>query len=276
MERGIEAKIFRLGVVTGNPNSGGINKQDFFVHFQSALERMGSMPYMRDMDFIPVDFIAKSVVGIGSLRDEMQMIYHLSTPDALPLETLKEWAQLGGTKLELRSYTEWEQEVEQFFITHPEDSLIPYKPLISSFGGKKSFLEILLRAPPVSTVRTQEALKLLNLSFPELSQELLFRYRDAYLANGFLGEDSSDSLFDSANMFGIIEDMSGYIALVEEGHLPLDRYRDAFEKGRESDYSFRIDFRGHVPSLVTLFTEKKIYLNGHIFVPLLHEKPLRV
>ncbi len=276
MERGVRAKIFRLGVVTGNPDTNSIKSADFFVHFQAALSKMGTIPQMRSMDFTPVNFIAEAVATILQFDRNEWQIYHVSNPNPLSTKELTEWASFGGEQLKIVPYKDWLDEAELFLAGNPKDGLTIYKPLLFGPKGRRSFLEVLLGAPYVNTSNMQNSLEKVGLLFPPIDQDLFRRYKKAYHLHGLIQEDNSSNSSNPINLCTIIEDMTGYISMITNTPLEDSDYFDAYDQGKIEDSRVSIDFAGHIPTVDELFSKRKIFLNGSLRAPAISENTLEI
>ncbi|MCB0706722.1 MAG: thioester reductase domain-containing protein [Saprospiraceae bacterium] len=276
MERGVHAQVIRLGVIAGNPNTESMNLSDVFVHFLASIYKMGAIPQMRDMDFTPVDFAAKAIAKISEVSDTSGGIYNLVSPKPISVETLALWAKMGGDKLELLPYSEWKNKLDVFFENNPTDTLVKYSPLFRGRNDQSSFIEILLKAPIVSTAKTDAILSKNGLVFPDISQEMLMQYQSSYISQELIVPDSSKEIRNQNNLFWIVEEMNGYVQQQAVAKLNDADYFAASAKGKEAGQSFRIDFKGHVKSLVDLMTSKKVHLNGQIYCPAIDANPLEV
>ena len=180
VERGLNAQIIRLGTVATSLNTGALNEADMFVHLLSSVNKIGTAPEMRDVDFLPVEFVAQSIACISKTAQTSGHVYHLTNPNTLPIGKFSAWAKLAGTRLKISPFEQWRDDFVDYLAKTPEDPFAIYSPLLLAHAGSMSFVEILLKAPNVDTTQTRKLLETQGIEYPEITPDMMRFYDNSF------------------------------------------------------------------------------------------------
>lgn len=276
VERGIDAGIVRLGTVAGNATTGVLNTADLFVHLFNSVNRLGVVPEMRAMDFLPVEFIADTIARLSVQPVTAGRVFHLTNSNTVSVRQLSRWAMVAGTALRVVPFADWRQEMLRFFKDNPSDPFARYEPLFYQGKNAPSFIEILLKAPQADTSQTRQFLLQQKRDFPPITPALLQVYNTAFVDSGLAVADASAAIANSLNLFYIVEEMTGFVAPCDQPQPSDDACLAAYQAGRAAAQRLSLDFVGHIPDFASLLQHNRIYLNGSIHCPLLDLQPLQV
>lgn len=113
MEKGLRARVVRVGVLTGRFTDGKFQlhpEKNAFANRLRALMRLGCAPEeSRDqrVDITPVDQCAAALVTIAADVQAAQTVYHLAHPAPVTLRTLADWLGAQGTPLSFVDQKQW-------------------------------------------------------------------------------------------------------------------------------------------------------------------------
>jgi FkbH-like protein/thioester reductase-like protein len=273
-ERGYNANIIRLGVVAGNSKTGAINTMDLQVNLMAGIHSMGAMPEMRNIDFLPVEFVSKAIIALSQRTTATGQIFHLVHPKPLPIKTFKGWYDLAGYELKKLSYQEWQGVKDRFFEKNPGHHFAMYDPLLNGDGETPSFLEVLLKSPAMDATVTQAALEEEGLSYPSLNQEMFSRYLDTFKEYDLVAKEPSLRDGETNWLIRFPEAMDGYVSPWEGGPLTDGDYAAGFFEGQEVGRSIKTQFVAHIDNIPQVMDERKVYLSGEVILE--GEAPLTV
>ncbi|KAI1153760.1 enterobactin synthetase component F [Nemania diffusa] len=89
-ERGLPARIYRPGTISGHSTSGSSNTYDLLNALVVESLQLGHAP---DVDgwyaeMTPADFVSKAILSIADIADTEQRVFHLGDPNPLPTKEL--------------------------------------------------------------------------------------------------------------------------------------------------------------------------------------------
>lgn len=173
--RGASARIYRLGRVAGETNSGAVNTDDMFCRLLVSCAMLGC--YADDAAFatnlLPVDVVARSLLLLA-LSDEPGLpAYHLHHPQGTGVEAfMRVRDDASGTRTEAIPLAAWLDRAKRSVEAGHRLPIVPY------FGH----FEDLLRSDTARTSvkyaneRTLSALVRCGLSIPPIDAALITRY----------------------------------------------------------------------------------------------------
>ena len=154
-ELGLPTSIIRLGNVTGHSKTGISNyhTNHTWLLTKACIKMQQAPNWDSNFEALPVDFVAKSIIGIGLNQNEG--VYHLSNPKLL---SWKEYIQLlnsNGYSIHFIPTKKWLKKMSS-------DESNPLYTLRNHYINVDE-----AQAPArVSTQSTEKVLSLLNLSYP--------------------------------------------------------------------------------------------------------------
>jgi len=112
--RGVPAAIYRLGLVSGSPQTGAGNSQDIVSRFITTCLQLGCVPdadFSLDLNMLPVDYVSRAILAL-SLRDEMlgrsvNLVNEKTVSLSLLWESLLSWGQASGFPLQKVPFEKW-------------------------------------------------------------------------------------------------------------------------------------------------------------------------
>lgn len=107
-QRGIPLSLYRPGRVTGDSRSGLWSDDDLLVTILAAMVRFGSAPDLDlDLDWTPVDYVAKAMVTLAGHREALGGTFHLVNPRLVAWRDLIAHLAGRGYPLELQPWDDW-------------------------------------------------------------------------------------------------------------------------------------------------------------------------
>lgn len=90
IELGVDIQIYRIGLVTGDLNSGRMPKEQWFPKLLKSCYEIGSYTPEFLVPIIPVDFVSKVIVGLSFRKKIRKGIFHLSNRKLISLKNMFE------------------------------------------------------------------------------------------------------------------------------------------------------------------------------------------
>ncbi|KAI0097254.1 enterobactin synthetase component F [Nemania sp. FL0031] len=89
-ERGLPARIYRPGTISGHSTSGSSNTYDLLNALVVESLQLGHAPNVDGWyaEMTPADFVSKAILSIADIADTTQRIFHLGDPNPLPTKEL--------------------------------------------------------------------------------------------------------------------------------------------------------------------------------------------
>ncbi|KAI0419391.1 enterobactin synthetase component F [Xylaria grammica] len=183
-ERGLPARIYRPGTISGHSTSGSSNTYDLLNALVVESLQLGHAPNVDGWyaEMTPADFVSKAILSIADIANTKQRIFHLGDPNPLPTKEL--FVILG----------------ELGYPTKPlgwEDWVALWNEQRGSGPGDKIFtVDILRRGMPtiealkwVTVLKDPKTAPLLaesGLKRPEIDSKLFQTYTRHFCARGWL------------------------------------------------------------------------------------------
>jgi thioester reductase-like protein len=176
--RAIPCNIFRLGLVWADAAAGRFDPlQHVYRLLKSCLLcGYGIKDYRYEMAPTPVDYVARSVVYLGSRHTDGQGIFHISSPGQLTDGVFERCNELMGMSLELLPYFEWIGKLRQL---HQEGRSLPIVPLLEyTFSMDRESFDDHVRGNLLTRInfdctRTYGELESAGIVAPALNDDLL-------------------------------------------------------------------------------------------------------
>ncbi|KAI0438951.1 enterobactin synthetase component F [Xylaria telfairii] len=95
-DRGLPARIYRPGTISGHSTSGSSNTYDLLNALVVESLQLGHCPNVDGWyaEMTPADFVSKAILSIADVVDTEQRVFHLGDPNPLPTKEL--FSILGG------------------------------------------------------------------------------------------------------------------------------------------------------------------------------------
>ncbi|KAI0377784.1 putative NRPS-like enzyme [Hypomontagnella monticulosa] len=183
-KRGLPARIYRPGTISGHSASGSTNTYDLLNALIVESLQLGYAPDIEGWlaEMTPVDFVSKAITSLADLEDTDQRVFHLGDPSPIPTK------DIFGILCDLGYPTkplEWEEWVRM------------WQEQRGSIKGEYTFtVDILRRGMPtvdflkwVTVLKdpaTGPALTKTGLERPKIDSKLLETYARHFCARGWL------------------------------------------------------------------------------------------
>ncbi|MCA9688486.1 MAG: sulfotransferase, partial [Myxococcales bacterium] len=126
--RGVPARVYRLGLVTGASDTGACHLTNFVWNVIRVSVELGSLPdYDRVIDMAPVDWVARSLVRASLEAGDDTL--HLVNLAPTSIFGLRRWLERRGYEMRVESFERWHVRLFQRVIATP--SLSPLLPVLS-------------------------------------------------------------------------------------------------------------------------------------------------
>lgn len=166
--------IYRLGMITGDSNTGACNLTDLVCRFIKGCIQMGSVAKMDlEMDLTPVDYAAQALVAISNDRSNDGKIFHIVNPVATPWALISEWLRSTQYLLADVAYEQWRNQLIETVRRSPQNALAPLVDLFRE-NGSSQFI------PRYDCSNSTDALRGKDITCPGIDERLLNVYL-AYL-----------------------------------------------------------------------------------------------
>lgn len=177
-ERGIPCNIFRLGLVWADTTKGRFDElqREYRLLKSCLLAGVGVASFHFTMPPTPVDYVAQSIVYLGSRHSEGSNVFHISCATQMTDGFYERCNAIAATSFELLPMYEWIQRIKHL---HDEGQTLPIVPLIEyAFSlDEPSFREQAQRSD-LSNIdfdcqRTRRILEAAGIAEPSMNDELL-------------------------------------------------------------------------------------------------------
>jgi len=176
IERGIHTNIYRLGLIVGDNKLGKNDESQWFHKLLNACIELKSTPDVRDwvIPFTPVDFVARSVVTLGT-KGKQDQVYHLTTPFSMRfMDLVAMYNAKNEEKIETVSPDTYFQLVQEYNATKGRLGITDF----ITDNVKKGF-ETSVESDNnlyIHSFKTMNTLKTLDLKFPDIDEDLASLY----------------------------------------------------------------------------------------------------
>lgn len=174
-EEGIPIDIYRLGQITGHSESGaGNHEKNHLTRMVLGCLQMGYAPDLKSQhEMIPVDYVAKGIVGLSQLPYSKANGWNLINQNQMTHTDYFQIIQDLGYSLKIIPYNDW----SQMLLSLDESNL--FYPLISYYQKE--------REPFIRTecAETHLALERIGISIPEDYRSLQKRYFEYWKETDF-------------------------------------------------------------------------------------------
>lgn len=151
---GVDARIYRLGRVTGSLKNYYVNRQDLVWQIILTSLRIGCLPDLNIAEpWTPVDQIAGFIVQNQSLPGEVA-VFNLVTSHRVHFQTVCCWLQQSNPQLEKVAVSEWLDKIQR---SHDPSALI-----LATFFEQKHQAQLLGQELPTTDIQSHQFLQQLH------------------------------------------------------------------------------------------------------------------
>ncbi|MGK5544758.1 amino acid adenylation domain-containing protein, partial [Streptomyces sp. URMC 127] len=189
--RGVPAVIYRPGRVSGHTVTGACTTGDALwtmvraiIELRAAPDRTVRDGLRFDVDLVPVDHVAATVVHLGRQPESEGTVFHVTSPRPLGFDALMDCLRRLGYEVASLPYEEWKQllldAADRDGQAGPQPSPLAAAALLAQG------LRVGAASPRYSRSNTERALAGSGIACPVVGDELVARYVEYFVASGFL------------------------------------------------------------------------------------------
>jgi thioester reductase-like protein len=201
-DRGLPVTIIRPSLVTGDAETGRSNFDDLTSRFIAGCIRTGAAPDLDwRMDCVPVDHVARAVVGLASAHESGVRALHLTADAPRHWRECVLWMRLCGYDVDLVPYRDWSELLRSTDADHPLYRLRSFFLHAIAAENHLTLPELFeeSRRASVDAATTRSALMAMNEAPRALDSRLLARYFDDFVARDFV-PDAPQRLRDNGQL----------------------------------------------------------------------------
>ena len=187
-ERGIPVSIYRPGLIMSHSETGATQNSDYLlVAFRGYLPMRILPDYPRIFDTVPVDYVAKAIVGISRKPEADGRFFHLFNPAPVSIRRFCEWIQSYGYDFDIVPFEEARRRALEVDTSHP---LYPLVPLIRDAevapqpSLDPAFIDRL--QPDAECRNVLDALVGTGIACPPMTEEMAHACLEYLVQDGFL------------------------------------------------------------------------------------------
>ena len=198
-KHGVPSTIYRAPFIMGDTQSGLVARENLVVSVIIGSIQGGAWPEVAlPVEMIPVDSLSRAMVHFIRSLDPADQIYHLSSRKTINWSEGGHAAQAVGYLLEMMpSYHEWKKRLARFG-REKDNALRLLLPLFVRTPRRHTSPspEVFFRAPrPVlDCTETNRLLDSFGLTPPAITLELLTKYLQFFVAQGWLERPPTESV----------------------------------------------------------------------------------
>ncbi|MEH6372967.1 amino acid adenylation domain-containing protein [Streptomyces sp. KLMMK] len=197
-EQGLPVAVYRPYEVTGDRTHGVCNTETAICSLFKTIAETGLAPDIElPMDFVPVDYLAESIVHIAVSGPADGRVYHLTNPRPAMLSDVLDRMRAAGFPLRMLPYAQWVDELVRHVAEHPTSATAPFVSLCvdRSRTADMSVKEMYLKDtfPVLGRRNAEAALAGSGLDCPPVDSALLDRYLDYFFTSGYIARPAGDS-----------------------------------------------------------------------------------
>ncbi|WP_229739467.1 amino acid adenylation domain-containing protein [Nocardia rhizosphaerihabitans] len=197
-QQGLPVAVYRPYEVMGDRAHGVCNTDTAICSLFKTIAETGLAPDIElPMDFVPVDYLAESVVYIATHRPAEGRVHHLTNPRRAMLSDVLARMRAAGFVLRTLPYARWVDELVRHVAEHPTSATAPFVSLCidRSRTADMSVKEMYLADtfPVLGRANTETALSGSGLQCPPVDSDLLDRYLEYLVTCGYLARPAAES-----------------------------------------------------------------------------------
>ncbi|GGY01099.1 amino acid adenylation domain-containing protein [Streptomyces hiroshimensis] len=196
-EQGLPVAVYRPYEVTGDRTHGVCNTETAICSLFKTIAETGLAPDIElPMDFVPVDYLAESIVHIAVHGPADGRVHHLTNPRPAMLSDVLDRMRAAGFTLRTLPYAQWVGELVRHVAAHPTSATAPFVSLCvdRSRTADMSVKEMYLKDtfPVLGRRNAEAALAGSGLDCPPVDSALLDRYLDYFFTSGYIARPTTD------------------------------------------------------------------------------------
>ena len=186
-ERGLSARVYRLGAISGHSLTGIGNPDDFMSRYLVGCIELGLVPEeAAPADLTPVDYLARALVHLSLNGEDKAGVYHFANPCPLPMPEVAEYVRGVGHPLEAVPYRRWREALVERAEHDSESALAAFVPLFGPELGQAAMTQASEFA--VDQSHTRAALAGSGIECPPVDSTLLESYLRFFRRQGLLSD----------------------------------------------------------------------------------------
>jgi myxalamid-type nonribosomal peptide synthetase MxaA len=183
-DRGLPVAIYRPWVVLGHTASGASHDTDYTCLLLKGCLQLGAAPgHEMIVNFMPVDYVAPSLVRLSLREQSFGRYYHFSNHRTATLVEIWRWVREYGYQLDVVSYEDWRQRLR---FVDADNALYPVVPLLTGEHARDPDRAPEETRPRIDTTNTDTDLAGTGTECAPVSRELCWRILDFLVETGFL------------------------------------------------------------------------------------------
>lgn len=177
---GVPTCVIRPGRITGHSVTGLSNIDDLFSTLLISSLKAGIFPDENvSEDMTPVDFAAKSIIGLSNNKDNFNKTFHLFNPEPVEQDALAEWFNSSGYPVERKSSQDWRTGIIRYMEQNENNKNDTLLHFIKTASYKTKNTKIDNR-------KTIKVLEGMGIRCPRITKTLIEKYLTDFKNRGFL------------------------------------------------------------------------------------------
>ena len=189
--RGLPVTIYRPGVLSGHSRTGIGNTRDMVWSLIKSCIQMGVHPIDEyRMDVTPVDYVASAIVHLSLDPANADRLFQLPHPNPPSYRRVYEMVRSYGYPMEPLPFREWIDRVVEVARVDPGNALAPFVGVAENYDKLSEKAQAAgeggrLKDIVFDGTNTRNGLAGSGIVCPELDEELIGRYLEAFIRAGF-------------------------------------------------------------------------------------------
>lgn len=182
MSRGLPGAIYRPGIISSDSRTGQANTSDMVCRMLKGCLETGLVPKVNlTLNFLPVDFVSRSIVYLSLRKNDETRIFHLVNPNTVETNTVVDWIRAFGFHLESVPYEKW---LNVLKANDSRDNAI--YPLLSILPGSIPEGQANTTHTTFDIGNTRSAIADGGMNFPPLDEKLFIIYLSHFIRSGYV------------------------------------------------------------------------------------------
>lgn len=181
---GLPATIYRVGIVTGDSDSGAVQPDLFSNLIKCFINEGIAIDPLADgsISAVPVNYAAKAIASLAkNNRDEKSQVFHITHSSPLKWRKFYQHLNTLGYKVDPMPYDQWLNKIRE---RASEKNSKYLSQLAAYFSGRQNQWDI--KIPEITSKVTTQTLQENAVEFPKFDQQLLKTYINYFGKTGFL------------------------------------------------------------------------------------------
>ncbi|KAI1118395.1 enterobactin synthetase component F [Nemania sp. NC0429] len=183
-ERGLPARIYRPGTISGHSTSGSSNTYDLLNALFVESLQLGHAPHIDGWyaEMTPADFVSKAILSIADVADTKQRVFHLGDPNPLPTGELFDIFSDLGYPTKPLAWEDWVTLWNEQRGSRPGGNIFT----VDILRRGMPMIEALKRITVLKDPATAPILATAGLQRPRIDTKLIETYTRHFCARGWL------------------------------------------------------------------------------------------